>query len=399
MTSTAEPRAPGELWSLPDQVTYLNHGSFGPSPLPVREAFARWTDRLEQNPMGFFLHECEEALEDSLQKLAEFTGTSRGNLVFVDNATFAMNIAAASVDLAAGDEVLLNDHEYGAVRRIWRNRCQQTGSRLVVSDLPATLNSHEEIVERLFESVTERTRVIVVSHVTSPTALVFPIEEICRRARERGILTCVDGPHALVTVDVSLRKLDCDFYCASCHKWLSAPFGSGFLFVHPRRQGKVKPALVSWGGSIAGRQPSWKDESLWLGTRNPAAFLATAAAVDFFEPRIVARFREHSRSLLDEAARQISSLTGLTGIEAGEGSRCPSMLSLELPMSGGNLDSPPTEPGHRDPLQDRLRNGYGIEIPVVHWQGHRLLRVSAHFYNTADQYERLVEVLRVELEL
>lgn len=390
---------PGELWSLPDAVTYLNHGSFGPSPKPVREAFADWTDRLEQNPMGFFLHECEEALEDSLQKLAGFIGTSRGNLVFVDNATFAMNIAAASVELEPGDEILLNDHEYGAVRRIWRHRCQQTGARLVVAELPATLNSDEEIVERLFESVSNKTRVIVVSHVTSPTALVFPVEEICRRARERGIVTCVDGPHALATVDVSLRKLDCDFYCASCHKWLCAPFGSGFLFVNPRRQGKVKPALVSWGGSIAGRQPSWKDESLWLGTRNPAAFLATATAVDFFQPEMIAKFREHSRSLLDEAAKQISSLTGLPVIEAGEGSRCPSMISLQLPKTGADSEQSPTEPAQRDPLQDQLRDGYGIEIPVVHWQGHRLVRVSAHLYNTAAEYERLVEALRTELSL
>lgn len=390
---------PGDLWSLPDAVTYLNHGSFGPSPKPVREAFANWTDRLEQNPMGFFLHECEEALEESLQKLAGFVGTSRGNLVFVDNATFAMNIAAASVELEADDEVLLNDHEYGAVRRIWRHRCQQTRARLVVAELPATLNSAEEIVERLFESVSEKTKVIVVSHVTSPTALVFPVEEICRRARERGILTCVDGPHALATVDVSLRKLDCDFYCASCHKWLCAPFGSGFLFVNPRRQGKVKPALVSWGGSIAGRQPSWKDESLWLGTRNPAAFLATAAAVDFFQPEMITQFREHSRSLLDEAVTQISTLTGLPAIEAGEDSRCPSMISLKLPKTGTESEQSPTKPAQRDPLQDQLQDRYRIEIPVVHWQEHRLLRVSAHLYNSAAHYERLVEALRAELKL
>ncbi|MDA0590627.1 MAG: aminotransferase class V-fold PLP-dependent enzyme [Planctomycetota bacterium] len=381
--------SPGSAWSFPDGVTYLNHGSFGPSPKPVLDAQVEWTRRLEQNPMTFLIHECEDALEASLGSLAKFVGTSRGNLVFVDNATFAMNIVAASVELQPGDEVLLNDHEYGAVLRIWRRRCQDAGARLVVAELPDPPTSHDAIVERLFESVSDRTRLIVISHVTSPTALVLPVEEVCRRARERGIVTCVDGPHALATIDISLRTLDCDFYCASCHKWLSAPFGSGFLFVNPRWQKRVRPAIVSWGGSIGGRQPSWKDEFVWLGTRNPAAFLATAAAVDFFDSAMLARFREHSRGLTELATRLICEMTGRSPIEAGDESRCPSMISLEIPPIA---DVPP--PGQRDPLQNRLREEAGIEIPIVHWQGRRLLRVSAHLYNSTADIDHLAATMR-----
>lgn len=383
--------SPGDAWSFPDGVTYLNHGSFGPSPKPVLDAQAEWTRRLEQNPMGFLLHECEDALEASLERLAKFVGASRGSLVYVDNATFAMNIVAASVELQSGDEVLLNDHEYGAVLRIWRRRCQDAGAKLVVADLPDPPTSHEAIVERLFESVSGRTKLIVISHVTSPTALVLPVEEVCRRARERGIVTCVDGPHALATIDVSLRKLDCDFYCASCHKWLSAPFGSGFLFVNPRWQKRVRPAIVSWGGSIGGRQPSWKDEFVWLGTRNPAAFLATAAAVDFFDTAMLSLFREHSRGLTELATRLISELTGRRPIEAGVESRCPSMISLEIPPIA---DVPP--PGQRDPLQNRLREEAGIEIPIMHWHGRRLLRVSAHLYNSTEDIDHLAAAVRGE---
>jgi len=375
-------------WTFPAGVTYLNHGSFGPSPQPVLEAQTEWTGRLERNPMDFLLHEYEGELEKSLRSLAEFLGTSRGNLVFVDNATFAMNIVASSVRLNAGDEVLLNDHEYGAVVRVWRRRCQASGARLVVASLPKDELDHDSIVERLFDSVSDRTRLIVVSHVTSPTALVFPVAEICRRARECGIETCIDGPHALATVDVSLKKLDCDFYCASCHKWLSAPFGSGFLFVSPRHQASVSPAIVSWGGSIGGRQPSWKDEFVWLGTRNPAAFLATSRAIDFFEPDVLSLFREHARELTAEAALEICRLTGRPDIQAGPGSRCPSMISIDLSSSDGV-----SEPGQHDPLQAVLRNQFGIEIPVVHWQGRRLLRVSAHLYNTRADIRRLVEAL------
>ncbi|MFP6762496.1 MAG: aminotransferase class V-fold PLP-dependent enzyme [Planctomycetaceae bacterium] len=379
-------------WSFSADVTYLNHGSFGPSPQLVLDAQAEWTRVLERNPMEFLLHKCEAELEKSLKSLADFLGTTRGNLVFVDNATFAMNIVSASVKLEPGDEVLLNDHEYGAVVRIWRQRCRETGARLVVAGLPVESLTQDSIVEQLFESVSDRTRLIVVSHVTSPTALVLPVEEICRRARERGIRTCIDGPHALATVDVSLRKLDCDFYCGSCHKWLSAPFGSGFLFVSPRRQGTVAPAIVSWGGSIGGRQPSWKDEFVWMGTRNPAAFLATSKAIEFFHPDALSLFREHTRRLTGEAAHRICDMTGQPAIEAGPESRCPSMISIQLADRDGV-----SEPGQRDPLQDVLRSRFGIEIPIVHWQGRRLIRISAHLYNTSADVEHLVAALQTAL--
>jgi len=375
-------------WSFPESVTYLNHGSFGPSPHAVLEAHSDWTERLERNPMGFLLHEYEAELDQSLKLLAEFLGTGRGNLIFVDNATFAMNIVASSVPLKAGDEVLVNDHEYGAVVRIWRRRCQESGARLVVASLPTEQLDHDSLVEHLFDSVSDRTRLIVVSHVTSPTALVLPVAEICRRARQCGIETCIDGPHALATVDVSLKKLDCDYYCASCHKWLSAPFGSGFLFVSPRRQASVVPAIVSWGGSIGGRQPSWKDEFVWSGTRNPAAFLATSRAVEFFDPDVLTLFRRHAQELTAEAAVEICRLTGGSEIQAGPESRCPSMISVEL--SSGN---DPPRPGQHDPLQTALQKQYGIEIPVVHWQGRRLIRVSSHLYNTRADVRHLVEAL------
>jgi isopenicillin-N epimerase len=398
LRETPEPDWRSE-WSLDPDVTYLNHGSFGPSPNVVQERHREWTERLERQPMDFFIRQMEPALENALERLAKFVGTARNSIVFVDNATMAMNIVAASVRLDADDEVLLTNHEYGAVVRLWKRRCQQSGARVVIADLPCPLTEPDEVVDAIFAAATSRTKLIVVSHVTSPTAVILPVEKICRRAREAGIPVCIDGPHAINMVPVDLRKLDCDFYVASLHKWLCAPFGSGFLFVHPRQQKRTQPAIVSWGGSIGGRQPGWKDEFVWLGTRNPAAFLSVPDAIDFFEiERVTASgsnihpgeaFRRHATELLNMVHSEIVELTGLELLCDDPSRWCGTMLSLPLPL----LDPAPT-PGQRDPLQDALWDRCRIEIPVVHWQGKRLLRVSVQLYNSPTDIRDLVESLQ-----
>ena len=406
--SAAERSPWRRLFSLPDNVAYLNHGSFGPSPIVVQESYERWTRRLEQQPMNFFLREMEPAFEDALSVLANFVGASRGNLIFVDNATFGMNIVAASTRLETDDEVLINDHEYGAVTRLWRRTCQQAGARLVTCELASPVTDPAAIVEQLFARVTSRTKLIVVSHVTSPTALVMPVEEICRRAKEPGIPVCIDGPHAVGMLPLNLRKLDCDFYTASCHKWLSAPFGSGFLYVAPRQQKSVKPAVVSWGGSIGGRQPSWKDEFNWQGTRNPAAFLATADAVQFLRSSVSLTSQsitdltesDSNRTMLDEFRRSASTMVSHAVDELGRtvgtkplidnlDLRSETMVSLVLPDEfSSNADSV-GKAGQRHPLQDWLWDKHRIEIPIISWNGQLLIRISAHLYNSPTEYSQL----------
>lgn len=411
--SATEPSPWRSLWNLPDDVAYLNHGSFGPSPIVVQESYERWTRRLEQQPMNFFLREMEPALEESLAILANFVGTSRGNLVFVDNATFGMNIVAASMRLDTDDEVLVNDHEYGAVTRLWRRTCQQTGARLVTCELPASEFNNESIVESIFARVTSRTKLIVVSHVTSPTALVMPVGRICSRAKELGIPVCIDGPHAVAMLPLNLRKLDCDFYTASCHKWLSAPFGSGFLHVAPRQQKRIQPAVVSWGGSIGGRQPGWKDEFNWLGTRNPAAFLATADAIRFLKstaspencPELENADPAKPHTMLDEFQRRSRQLTQLAAGELrrtidarplilDDSLRNDSMVSFVLPAELFPTESSVGKAGHRHPLQDWLWQQHRIELPIVAWGDQLLIRVSAHLYNSAAEYLNLANVVR-----
>jgi isopenicillin-N epimerase len=376
-------------WSFPEGVTYLNHGSFGPSPRSVRETRQTWTEVLERQPMDFYLRRMETELDRAAEKLGAFVGADANDLLFCDNATVAMNIVAHSVSLQPGDEVLCTDQEYGAVMRIWRRACERAQARIVVQSLPRPITTAEELVAALMSGVTERTKLIVVSHITSQTAVIFPIEAICREAAKRGVPVCVDGPHALAMVDLNLRRLGCDFYCASGHKWLSAPFGSGFLYVAKRHQQHLSPPILSWGGSVSGRPAHWQDEFRWLGTRDPAPFLAMPAAIEFLERFDLEKFRRQTHDLARYAWQRIVELTGLEPPIPDSHEWYGSMIALPLPQG----DGPPNQ-GIRDQLQTPLWEKFGIEIPIIHWRGERLIRVSCHLYNSREQIDHLCTALR-----
>ena len=293
-----------DFWNLDPDCTYLNHGSFGPSPLPVQEARAKWSERLERQPMKFYCQEMEEELDRTAAVLAEFLKTQPDRIALVDNATVAMNVVAASIALKDGDEVILSDHEYGAVKNIWQAKCREAGARLINAVLPFPPDP-AGVVKAIEAALTDKTRLIVISHVTSATACILPVKDICRMARQHKVLVCVDGPHAIAMLDINLNDLGCDYYCASCHKWLCAPFGSGFLWVHPRHHSSIRCPIVSWGGSIGGRPSTWKDRTNWMGTRDPAALLSITAAIQFFNPERLAEFRQHAHAMVAFARREL----------------------------------------------------------------------------------------------
>ncbi|MFM9961994.1 MAG: aminotransferase class V-fold PLP-dependent enzyme [Planctomycetaceae bacterium] len=376
-------------WCFSEGVTYLNHGSFGPSPRCVREARHDWTEQLERQPMDFFLRRMESELDDAAEQLGQLVGADGNDLLFCDNATVAMNIVADSFPLQPGDEVLFTNQEYGAVMRIWRRACLRAKANIVVQTLPRPITSAEEQVAALMAGVTERTKLIVVSHITSPTAVIVPVAAICREAAKRGVAVCVDGPHALGMIDVNLRELRCDFYCASGHKWLSAPFGSGCLFVAKRWQQKLSPPVMSWGGSLGGRPAHWQDEFRWLGTRDPASFLAVPTAITFLDRFGWEAFREQTHELAKYARHRIVELTGLEPPIPDSREWYGSMIALPLPPT-----SEVPKQGIRDQLQNPLWERFGIEVPIVHWHGERLLRVSCHLYNTREQIDHLCNALR-----
>ena len=376
-------------WQLDPDCIYLNHGSFGPSPTCVRNARREWTERLEQQPMRFFLQEMEEELRQTSDRLAQFLGTDGRRLGLVENSTMAMNIAAASIPLTQDDVVLLTNHEYGAVRNIWQSRCRAVGATLKVVRLPSELTA-EQIVPVLSDAVTDDVRVLVCSHVTSPTAVILPIVEICGMARSRRVTTVVDGPHAVAMLDLQLDQLGCDFYCASCHKWMCASLGSGFLWAHPRHHTRIQNPVISWGGSIGGLEATWQDQVNWPGTRDPASLLSISEAIRFWDEIGLGTLREHSHTLVTNARRRLLEIRGTGPMCTPTEDDYITMAAVELPQPSGWEGG---YHGHPDPLQVELRKDHGIQIPVASWDGRRFIRISAHLYNTQDDIDRLVDAV------
>lgn len=376
-------------WSLADGVTYLNHGSFGPAPNAVIAARQQWFAELERQPMDFLARRLEPLLNEAMGGLSKFVGCDRDDLIFVPNATTGINIVARSLELAPGDEVLLTDHEYGAVARIFGNACSQAGARTVVARPPFPITSDTDIIDALFERINDRTKLIVVSHVASYTSVVLPVAAICERAKSLGVPVCIDGPHGLVQQPLNLRTLGCDFYAASCHKWLCGPIGSGFLYVRGRHKSKMRPAVMSWGRSFAGSPASWKDEFIWVGTDDPSSYLAVADAVRFIEGVGVQDFRARTHLLTDLARQRICEITGGELLITDSSSGFGSMLTFPLPRVARSS----SWPGKPHPLQQALWEEHRIEVPVFEWQDRLCLRVSCHLYNTPADIDRLCAAL------
>lgn len=368
-------------WEIRAGTIYLNHGSFGPPPIPVRQARLKWLSELDRQPMDFFVRQFEPAWREARGRLAEFISTPADSLIFVENATAGMNVVADSFQLHPGDEVVLTDHEYGAVIRIWERACQRVGARLTTVRLPLPLTTAEETIDSLFLQTSHSTRLIVVSHITSPTAVILPVAEICRQARERGIAVCIDGPHAPAQIPLGIAALGCDFYAASCHKWLSAPFGSGFLYVAREHQARIRPPVLSWGRLPPLPIESWSDEFCWSGTRDPSAYLSIPAAIDFLESVGLDFFQSGAHALAQYARHQLVELTGLESIVSDSAAWYGNMAHVPLP------------PGDRGKLQDALWQQHGIEVPIVDWYGRRYIRVSCHLYNSPEQIDQLVGAL------
>jgi isopenicillin-N epimerase len=299
------------------------------------------------------------------------------DLAFITNATTGVNLAARSLDLDPGDEVLATDLEYGACDLAWEWVCVRTGARYVRAPIPLPLGDPAELVGALFASASERTRVLYVSHVTSATGLVLPVEEIVARARALGFVTVVDGAHAPAHVPVDLAALGADFYAGNAHKWLGAPKGAGFLHVRPEHQQRVDAAIVSWGYREGATFSKRIEEQ---GTRDPAAWLTVPEAIRFQAERDWDDVRERCRRLARDARHELCDLTGTEPMAPN--SMIAQLAAIRLPEAGPNLS-------------ERLFERHRVEIPVSR---NGFLRLSVAAYTTRDEIERLLTALVRELD-
>lgn len=376
-----------DLFLLDPQVAFLNHGSFGATPRPVFAEYQRRQVELERQPVRFFSRLLWPALAEARAALAASLGAAPDDLAFVPNATYAANVVARSLLLSPGDEVLSTDHEYGACSNAWTWAVERAGA--AYRRLPVDPAAPQAMADQLWAGVTPATRVIYLSHITSPTALRLPVEEICRRAAPAGILTVVDGAHAPGQIPLDLAQLGADFYFGNCHKWMCAPKGSAFLWARPAAQPLVEPLVAGWGWGPEKANSlgsDFLDAVQRVGTDDLAAYLAVPAALDFQTEHDWPAQRARCRALLAAALERIAALTGLPRFVADDPALWVQMAVAPLPP----LANPPA-------TKARLIDEFGVEVPLVRWRGQDFVRVSVQAYNDEGDIERLVAALAAVL--
>ncbi len=382
---------------LRDDVVYLNHGSYGACPKPVFESYQNWQLELERQPVAYFEPDgvFSARMRAVREALAGELGTDATNIVGQVNATQALNIVAQSLDLKPGDQILTTDHEYAALNKTWAFVARRTGAEIVTVEVPLPLTEESQFTDTVLAGMTDRTRVLFLSHITSPTALTFPIERAVAEARSRGIYTVIDGAHAPGHIPLNLDALGADFYAGNCHKWLMTPKGSAFLYVRPDLQALIDPLVISHGWTLDNKQPgvtgpfgnsAFIDQLQMQGTRDMAAWLAVPDALAFRKAHDWTSVSAECRRMAQDTLARMCAITGMGPLSSPEFC-APQMVTIPIP----DCDVV----GMHKALMERFR----IEMPVLNWKGRSFARLSVQGYNDQHQMDLLVEALCDLLDL
>lgn len=367
---------------LDPEITFLNFGSFGACPKPVFDVYQNWQRILEREPVQFIAVKGPEYLKTVREALAQFLQADADDLVYVTNPTYAVNIVAKNIQLEAGDEVLTTNLEYGACDRTWNYYCQQQQAIYRQQPISLPLTTKEKFLEEFFSGINSKTKVIFLSHITSATALILPVKEICEMAREKGILTVIDGAHAPAQISLNLTELGADVYIGACHKWMMAAKGSSFFYVRKEHQHRFDPLVISWGyESLYPSHSRFLDYHQMNGTRDFSAFLSTPAAIQFMQENHWDEVKESSRELVKAYALKFCDLFGTQPL-------CP--LTEEFLGQMFSIPIPTTKP---ETLQKLLFDRYRIEIPVAMQNQRYYLRYSIQAFNSQEDLDRLFDAL------
>ncbi|HYM20974.1 MAG TPA: aminotransferase class V-fold PLP-dependent enzyme [Candidatus Kapabacteria bacterium] len=372
-------------WLLDDDIIFLNHGSFGACPKRVLDVQRGWQEQLEREPVRFFLREMPQALESVKEQLSQFIGAKAEDVVFVENATMGFNAVLRSLapTFKPGDELLTTSHVYGAIRKTMQYIADTTGAKVVEISVPFPISDAQEVVDAIEAAITPKTRFALIDHITSPTAVIYPLERIIPMLKQRGILVMIDGAHVPGMIDLDIESLGADFYTGNCHKWLFAPKGSAFLWVDKKHQSNIHPTLISHK-----YKKGYQEEFGWTGTWDPSAWLSIGAGIDFFNTLGAENIRSYTHSLLLDAREKLTK-----GLDVGYGAP-EEMLGMICTVLLPN-DPSGAEQYILD-LHNKLFDAYHIEVPAMTTNGTAYIRFSTHVYNDASEYDALLAALQTE---
>jgi isopenicillin-N epimerase len=384
-----------QCWQLDPTVTFLNHGAFGACPTSVLAQQQAFRQQLEREPLRFVMREFEPLLDIARTALAEFVKADPADLAFVNNATTGVNSVLRSLTFEPGDELLTTSHAYNACRNALEFVAQRWEAKIVVATIPFPLENAEQIIQAVLGCVTPRTKLALLDHITSPTALIFPLQKLVHALNQRGIDSLVDGAHGPGMVPLNLPDIGTAYYTGNCHKWMCAPKGAAFLYVRGDRQAQIRPLTISHGANSPRCDRSrFQLEFDWTGTHDPTPFLCLPAVLGFMSSQLPQGWAEvmaHNRALALQA-RQILCDALEQEIPCPE-EMIGAITAIPLPSSFG---VPKYGANGIDTLQDWLWETYSIEVPIIPWVNptQRLVRVSAQLYNDVEQYRYLAEALR-----
>jgi isopenicillin-N epimerase len=370
------------LFLLNPEIVFLNFGSFGACPRPIFEDYQKWQLELESEPVQFIVNKGLVYLQNARESLSSYINCLPDELVFVVNPTYAVNTVAKSLDLQAGDEVLTTNLEYGASDRAWDFVCSEKGATYIQQPITLPLVSKEKFVEEFSKGITAKTKLIFISQITSATGLILPVKEICAIAKEKGILTFIDGAHVPGHIPLDLQELEADFYTGACHKWMMTPKGSSFLMARKSVQSLLKPLSVSWGyKSISPSDSLFLDHHQMTGTRDFSAFLTIPKAIQFMQDNHWLQVAISCNELLLRNAQKFCDLLG------------SQPLAPLTQAFYGQLFSIPLRTSNSIQLKHVLYSEYKIEIPVTEQNGNYFLRYSVQGFNSQADLDVLYRAL------
>ncbi len=369
-------------WDLDPDFLTVNHGSFGATPKSVRAAQRDWQDQMERQPSRFMSTVYPSAIRDAADALGSFLNAKGNDIAFVDNATTGCNAVLRSIEIRPDDEVLVLSHAYGAVRNTVRFVTEQCGGRITEARLPFPDPTEDGLLQAVTDAITPRTRIAVIDHVTSGSAIVLPVQRIVAALHSAGVQVLIDGAHAPGQIDLDLSAIDADWYVGNCHKWLCAPKGCAFLHARPDAQSGLHPGTISHGygqGFLA--------EFDWTGTTDPSRFLAIKSAIDFHQRLGGSTMRLRNKTLAAQGAELVAQR--LNTQVATKGAVAGAMATIRLPV-----DDPTAT--HALALRRRLMAA-GTDAPVHVLDGAIWLRLSAFAYNELDDYSKLADIVATTL--